>query len=116
MALTFNLETIAAEDTLTLSPSYPDVADDTFSTSVDATGDLSGTVAQTTAIKGSFHFKLDAVDALDGNVASPMLHTHTPQVIGLNSQLALQQLALIQYRMLVMTALQILLLLLQLIW
>jgi hypothetical protein len=71
MALTFNLETIAAEDTLTLSPTYPTVDDDTFSTAVNATADLTGSSAQTVELKGSFHFKLDAKDAADGNVASP---------------------------------------------
>lgn len=69
MALTFNLETIAATDTLTLSPSYPAVADDIFSTTVNATATLTGTTAQTTAIKGSFHFKLDTTDNVDGSVA-----------------------------------------------
>lgn len=71
MPLTFNLETIAAEDTLTLSPTYPTVDDDTFSTTVNATADLTGTNQQTVDLKGSFHFKLDAKDAVDGNVASP---------------------------------------------
>lgn len=71
MALTFNLESIAAEDTLTLSPTYPSIDDDAFSTNVDATADLTGTAAQTVELKGSFHFKLDAKDAADGNVASP---------------------------------------------
>lgn len=71
MALTFNLETIAAEDTLTLSPTYPGVEDDSFDTNVDANADLDGTAAQTVELKGSFHFKLDAKDAADGNVDSP---------------------------------------------
>ena len=70
MSLTFNLETIAAEDDLTVSPSYPAVHDDAFSTAVDATAELDGATGVTATMKLCFHFKLDTVDVVDADGAA----------------------------------------------
>ena len=70
MSLTFNLESIAADDTLTVSPTYPAVHDDAFDTTVNATAELDGATNVVATMIGCFHFKLDTTDVADADGAA----------------------------------------------